>query len=116
MKIIDLYLTLEKESANESEEYTDVVVTLENGEKYIASFFAYGSIEKLNKKHRKTGTFLFGKYFRAEQMVLIEDCTKKNIKEVVQHLLDENDFNCVFKLITTKASGQNPRDINPDVF
>lgn len=104
MKILDLYLSFEKESENEIEAtgaYTDVVVTVDNNNKYIASFFAYDSIEKLNQKHQKTGEYLYGKYFRVEHMVLVEECTESKIREVVQYLIDEDDFKSVFRLITT---------------
>ena len=76
---------------------TDVIVSLKNGERYVASFFSYDAIEKLREKHRYTGDFLSGKYFWFNHMLLIENCTKPLVEEVVSYLLDEGDFYGLFK-------------------
>lgn len=103
VKILDLYLFIGNPIPaidNASSEYTDVIVKLDNNNKYIASFFSYKSIEKLKVKHQKTGEYLFGKYFKVNNMVLVESCTIENVREVVLDLLEENDFLDVFKLLT----------------
>ena len=103
VQIEDLYLSIEKESNDgfdASNENTDVIVVLDNGQKYIASFFTYSNISKLKLEHKKTGEYLSGKYFRVDNMVLIENCSKENIEEVVQYLIDEGDFEYVFRKIT----------------
>ncbi len=99
MKIIDIYLSLEKEPANESEEYTDVVVTLENGEKYIASFFAYGSIASIVKRNLASDKNLAGRFFWSKHMILTSSCDFDTVKEVVEYLIEEGDFKNVFGLL-----------------
>ncbi len=103
MKVIDIYLSIGKQTTDhidETGEYTDVVVSLDNGKKYIASFFSYESIEKLKLKHQKTGDYLSGKYFKVDNMVLIERCVEEEIEKVVMDLMDEGEFGRVFKLIS----------------
>lgn len=102
VKIAELYLsieTLDESEASVSGDHTDVVVKLDNGQKYIASFFTCKSIEQLKLDHQKTGEYLSGKYFRVENMVLVEDCARENIRDIVQDLIDEGDFYQVFKKI-----------------
>ena len=79
---------------------TDVIVSLTNGEKYIASFFAYDNIRKQELHHQRTGEFLFGKYFQYENMILVADCSHQLIQEVIHHLIDEGNFKTAFKLIS----------------
>jgi hypothetical protein len=103
LKIEDLYLSIDKQSADgydAANEYTDVIVQLDNGQKYIASFFSYGSIEKLRCEHEQTGEFLGGKYFRADGMVLVKECTKEIVKEVVEDLMEEGPLDQIFQRIT----------------
>ena len=83
---------------------SDVVVHLENGEKYVATFYAYGNIVRLQKEHQISGAFLKGKYFQANNMVLIDDCSEENVQAVVEHMLEEGDFKTVFKKIANETS------------
>lgn len=76
---------------------TDVIVALESGEKYIASFITYRNIESIYQENLSSGDFRNGKYFWKKQMLLIRDCKKDTIKEVVNHLIDEGDFNFIFE-------------------
>ena len=77
---------------------TDVIVQLDNGSKYIASFFSYEYIKDVRNKNIKTGAFAKGKYFWDKHMVLVEECSAKVIKPVIQELIDEGEFMDVFEL------------------
>lgn len=102
LEIEKVFLTNEFESEKSttlSNSNTDVIVRLTSGEKYIASFFTYSSIEQIRKENLKSGAFLDGKYYWNNNMLLIDNCSKKNIALVVQDLLNEGDFNQVFKKI-----------------
>ena len=76
---------------------TDVIVVLTNGQKYVASFFAYNNIQAMVEKNKETGDFFEGKYFWAKGMLLIEDCTRELIAKVLEHLIEEGDFDHVFQ-------------------
>jgi len=86
---------------------TDVIVLIEQEDnhcnlvavKYVATFFTYDNIEELKAIHHKSGEYLNGKYFFFKNMVLINNCSKNNITEVVNHLIEEGDFSEVFRRV-----------------
>jgi hypothetical protein len=51
---------------------SDAIVTFNNGEKYVATFFTYENIEWIRRKNKKTGECLNGKYFFATDLILID--------------------------------------------
>ncbi|MFZ2899283.1 MAG: hypothetical protein WA004_11710 [Saprospiraceae bacterium] len=65
--------------------------------KYLASFFSYGSIQKLAMKNKATGDFLHGAYFHAPNMILIDRCSASLIRKVVDQLIREGEFEAIFK-------------------
>ena len=82
-KIRELVLSIEKQVPqviDYKDENTDVIVELESGKKYIATFFTYNNILKLEKEHRQTGEFLYGQYFWMTNMVLIDNCSKESMR------------------------------------
>ncbi len=83
----------------DDEDNTDVIVELNNGEKYIASFFSYDQVNQLKLKNKALGDYLSGTYFFVKNLVLVENCTEKLIKKVVQDLIDEGDFWNAFEKI-----------------
>jgi hypothetical protein len=54
---------------------------------------------ELKSRHEKTGEYLNGKYFFSKNMLLIDDCSMENIREVVEHLMEEGEFGEVFREI-----------------
>src|SRR5437870_2693563 len=81
---------------NPSDDNTDVIVTFENGARWVATFFSYQNILSLAKKNRNTGECLDGKYFVATDMVLVDEVTRQRIEEVVAELIERNDFELYF--------------------
>ena len=67
--------------------------------RYLASFFTFIKVERGREVHKREGAFLHGKYFWVEGMVLVEDLLYDNIISVVEHMLEEGDFQLVFKRI-----------------
>ena len=78
---------------------TDVIVYLNNGEKYVASLFTFKKIESQRLEHTQDGNYLKGKYFWEKNMILIDYCDENNIRMLINHLLDEGDFLDVFEKI-----------------
>ena len=76
---------------------TDVIVYLESGQKFIASFFTYSNILDMQKLHQIDGSFLNGSYFWDRNMVLVKDCTMQAIGPVVNDLIDEGNFRYAFR-------------------
>ncbi|WP_202556294.1 hypothetical protein [Paenibacillus silvestris] len=75
---------------------TDAIVTFEDGSRWVASFFTYKNIQSLAKKNQQTGECLQGKYFWGSDMVLVDECSRKRIEEVVEHLIFKGDFEVIF--------------------
>ncbi len=107
--VVDLFLTAAMRNGNAKNDYnhdnTDVIVTIEEEDnynmkrtiKYVATFFTYSNIIEMQTKHHKSGEYLNGKYFFFKNMVLIDNCSKETINEVVNNLIDEGDFREVFR-------------------
>ena len=75
---------------------SDVIVTLENGTSWIATFFSYQNIQSLAQKNRTTGECLYGEYFWATNMILVDEVSRSRIEEVIEHLTEQDEFERVF--------------------
>ncbi|GCE20897.1 hypothetical protein [Dictyobacter kobayashii] len=78
---------------------TDVIVTYQDGRRWVATFFTYQNIATLTEKNKKTGECFSGAYFWASDMVLIDVVSRQRIEEVIDYLIKENEFECTFTLI-----------------
>lgn len=79
---------------------TDVIVTLQSGHTYVASAFTYEEILRLQQQHQQNGQYLKGRYFWVRQLILVDECTEVNLRDIVNNLLDEGDFEQVFMKIS----------------
>jgi hypothetical protein len=70
----------------------DVIVTLLDGSRYVATFFTYESICRITRKNQATGESLAGKYFWASDMILIDKIDRESIELVIQNLLQDGCF------------------------
>lgn len=75
---------------------TDVIVTFSNRMKWIASFFTYKHIQTRINENKKFGECMNGAYFWSSDMVLIDIGSKERIHEVIDHLLETDEFQVVF--------------------
>ena len=75
---------------------SDVIVTLEDGSRWFATFFSYANIASLTQKNKQTGECLGGKYLWAAHMILVDEVTRAGIEEVVSNLLVEHSFESAF--------------------
>jgi len=75
---------------------SDVIVTFENGARWVATFFSYQNILSLANKNRGTGECLDGKYFVATDMILVDEVTRPRIEEVVADMIERDDFETYF--------------------
>jgi len=78
---------------------TDVIVITDSGKKYVASFFSYVDVEERRRQNKRTGEFMDGLYFWDKNMVIVEECTLSTIEKIVQHMIDEGEFQEAFKLL-----------------
>ncbi|WP_068774125.1 hypothetical protein [Paenibacillus sp. FJAT-26967] len=81
---------------NIHDDNTDVNVTFEDGSRWVASFFSYTNIQTLARTNQQTGECLCGKYFWGSDMILVDECSRNRIEEVIEHLLNTGDFERLF--------------------
>ena len=104
-KIQEVYLSSDYQKAyltSPLTDSTDVIVLMQNGERYVASFFTYEYVKHWKIKEKDSEEDLYGQYFWAPNMIIVDDCSKENITKVIHHLIDEGDFKLVFKLISSQ--------------
>lgn len=100
LKVSNIYISAEnteEDIASPEAGNTDVIVLMDDGKKYIASFFSYANIKALKQQHQKSGEYLSGAYFWEKNIVLVEACTMKVVEQVVNHLIDEGEFRDAFR-------------------
>lgn len=102
MKIADIWIESEiKGTILGGQLYTndnsDVIVTFNNGEKYVATFFTYENIEHLRKKNRETGECNSGSYFWASNMIIVDRIDKDTITTTIEDLINTESFYNIFK-------------------
>jgi hypothetical protein len=88
-----------------TDDNTDVIVTFENGKRWVATFFSYQNIPSLSEQYRQSGECLGGKYFVATDMVLVDVVSRERIEAVVAEMLKLNDFERYFAVCEDAADG-----------
>ncbi len=84
---------------NYENDNTDVIVTLTNDEKYVGSFFTYSNIHEITAKNKRTGENLSGKYFWASDMILVDRCSREDIEQVLNELIQQDELTTMFTKI-----------------
>lgn len=82
---------------------TDVIVTFEDGSRWVASFYTYQNIQTLAEKNRQTGECLHGKYYWGSDMLLVDECSRSRIDEVIEDLILQGDFEVIFAKCDDKS-------------
>jgi hypothetical protein len=77
----------------------DVVVTLESGERFSATFFTLKNIELLLRRYRETGECGGGLYFYTTDMIIVECLTADVIRKSVSDLVESGEFRSAMKSI-----------------
>ena len=75
---------------------TDVIVSWEAGDRWVASFISYKHIKTLTDKNKQTGEHLSGAYFWTSDMILIDEVSRQRIEAVIHELISTHDFEVVF--------------------
>lgn len=83
---------LDAESGN-----VDVEVRFPTGERYAANFFTLKNIAKLVERYKTTGENNGGKYFRGNNMIILEQLTKIAITETIEHLIAAGELTYAFE-------------------
>lgn len=75
---------------------SDVIVTVDDGTRWGASFFSYANVATLVAQWRASGESLHGTYFWSSNLILIDEVSRPQIERVIAHLMEEQLFERVF--------------------
>ena len=73
-----------------------VIVELDNGTAWMASFYTYKQVSSIVESYKASGEYLNGKYFWDSNLILIDEISRKCVEEVVKHLIDVGEFTNAF--------------------
>jgi hypothetical protein len=83
-------------SWNPEDANTDVIVTWEDGSRWVATFFSYQNVQTLSEKNRRTGESLSGAYFWASDMILADQVSRERIEQIIEELIKTGEFETTF--------------------
>ena len=76
---------------------SDVIVTLGDGTRWVATFVTYQNVLSLAAKNRQTGECMSGRYLAVTDMILIEELTRPLVEAVVADLIADERFELYFE-------------------
>ena len=79
-----------------ADDVTDVVVTLADGSRWVASVCAFGHLPTLRANCATTGENLGGKYLWASDLILVDDTSRASIEAVVRDLIANDELRSAF--------------------
>lgn len=77
---------------------SDVVVTLADGTRWIATFVSYQHVLTLRDRNREAGEALGGRYLWGSDIVLVETIERSLIESVIEELMSDQSFELAFGL------------------
>ncbi|MEI9921428.1 MAG: hypothetical protein WDO14_21975 [Bacteroidota bacterium] len=99
VKNIVLTGALDREGIDDGSLSTDVIVELDDGQKYIATFYASDFLEATIREERSTPVYNSGHYYKILNMVLVKNLNYQEMLEVIDEMIDEGDFQLVFNKV-----------------
>jgi hypothetical protein len=90
---------------NPEDANTDVIVTWEDGSRWVATFFSYQNVQTLSEKNRGTGESLSGAYFWASDMILADQVSRQRIEQIIEELIKTGEFETTFTPLPSEAEG-----------
>lgn len=70
----------------------DAEVVLSNGESRTVTFFTLRNIEQVLSRYKESGECLFGKYFWAKDLIIVESLDFEVIRKVVWDLVESGEY------------------------
>ncbi|MBN1123071.1 MAG: hypothetical protein JXJ17_18500 [Anaerolineae bacterium] len=74
----------------------DVFVEMNNGDRYVATFFTLENIKSIMDKDRQTSECNSGQYFWASDMIIVEKITPEIVQSTVESLISDGEFERAF--------------------
>ena len=74
----------------------DVIVEMENGRVFSATYFTLKNIDTIFRRNNSSGECNHGQYFWASNMIIVESLTKEVVSESISDLVETGEFYNVF--------------------
>ena len=81
---------------NPSDDVTDVIVTFDDGSRWVATFCTFSHLPKLRQNCAENGECLSGKYLWASDLILVDSTSRESIETVIHDLLAQGEFKSAF--------------------
>jgi len=78
---------------------SDVIVTFDNGDQYVATFHSYRSLEALIEELNNLREGLNGQFYKILDMVLVKDFNHGDLRPIIESMVAEGDFQLIFKKV-----------------
>ena len=78
---------------------TDVIVEFKSGERFVASFYSINKLKDFIKEVEQTDDYKSGQFYRLMELILVKDLNTENLYPVIESMLNEGDFQLVFRKI-----------------
>jgi hypothetical protein len=95
---------------SEQNDNVDVVVSLESGRSFAATFFTLENIASLMRGYRDTGECLRGQYFWAKDIIVVEELSEEVIAAVVDDLLASGELDAALSEISASPTLEDAED------
>lgn len=115
---LDIWIEAEQWPAEEwqpDDAVTDVIVTLGDGSRWIATFCAFGHVETLRRSCADTGENLGGRYLWASDLILVDDTSRPAVEAVVRDLVAAGDVPSAFSPMDDATQGDGQAESGPPV-
>lgn len=70
----------------------DVLIDLEDGRRFAATFFTIKNVQSLMRRHRESGECASGLYLWASDMILVESISVETIRRTVAGLIESGEL------------------------
>lgn len=97
IKKIHLSEAIENKELDYSLINTDVIIQLDNEDKYIANFIAIKKLVEDIEMHWKATKGPSKKYYWSKNMVIVKSLKKKELLPMIEYMIDEGDFQMIFE-------------------
>lgn len=76
---------------------TEVIVVLSNGKKYRAHFTVMRKLAAEVEKKQQDSQEVAQKYYWCKDRVIVNKISRKDLHPIVEHMMDEGDFQMIFE-------------------
>lgn len=97
---LEIFIYSGLDGLDTDDDNVDVEVALENGSRYVATFFTLENLQSLFRKNKQTNECGGGGlYLWSSDMIVVKELTEETIRRTVLSLIEEGEFESAFSLV-----------------